>query len=42
MSVRIDYDVGWAATTGAGGVLDVLSTQVDLPVVVRQAQAVIR
>ncbi len=42
VSVRIDYDVGWTATTGAGGVLDALSTQVDLPVVVRQAQAVIR
>ena len=42
VSVRIDYDVGWTATTGASGVLEALTTQVGLPVVVRQAQAVIR
>ena len=42
VTVSVDYDVGWAATTGVGGRLETLTTQVELPVVVRQVQAVIR
>lgn len=42
VTVTVDYDIGWVATTGAGGSLETLTTQITVPVVVRHAQAVIR
>jgi hypothetical protein len=42
VSVTVTYEVGWSASTGAGGVLDTLTRTTTLPVVVQQAQAVIR
>jgi hypothetical protein len=38
----VSYEIGWSASTGAGGALDGLSRQTTTSVVVRQAQAVIR
>jgi hypothetical protein len=40
--VTVTHAVEWAASTGAGGPLGTLTTELALPVVVQQAQAVIR
>lgn len=42
VTVTVAYEVGWSASTGAGGPLDTLTRTTAVPVVVQQAQAVIR
>jgi len=42
VTVTVRYDVSWDASTGAGGALDAVTRTTTIPVVVQEAQAVLR